>query len=103
MLNVPKCDGTCSLPTPGCWVVNVVAKLWEVWELRREQREGFIFRGLGKSLLFTQTHDLPLLLRPWPKTVFTPFFFFTPTSAQKRRRTKETLLLLLALANRGDA
>lgn len=105
VLNVPKCDGTCSLPTPGRWVVNVVAKLWEAWELNNEKgAKGVLSSGfcaLGKSLLFTQTCDLPLLLCPWPKTVFT--LVFTPTSVQKRRGTKETLPLLLALANRGDA
>lgn len=57
--------------------------------------------ALSKSLLFTQTCDLPLLLRPGPKTVFT--LVFTPTSAQKRGGTKETLPPLLPLANRGDA
>lgn len=106
MLNVPKCDGTCSLPTPGRWVINVAVKLWEAWELNNEWRArgGGLSSGVcapGKSLLFTQICDLPLLLRPWPKTVFT--LVFTPTSAQKRGGTKETLPLLSALANRGDA
>lgn len=101
MLNVPKCGGTCSLPTPGRWVVNVAAKLLEAWEAeQREASEGGLSSwacALGKSLLFTQTCDLPLLLCPWPKTVFT--LVFTPTSVQKGRGTKETLPLLLALAN----
>lgn len=48
VLNVAKCDGTCSLPTPGHWVVNAVAKLWEAWELNNDTRSkrGFMFRGL---------------------------------------------------------
>lgn len=67
--------------------------------MRREHRGGVYPRG--KSLLFTRTCDLPLLLRPWPQTVFT--LLFTPTSAQKRGGTTETLPPLLGLANRGDA
>lgn len=76
VLNVAKCDGTCSPATPGHWVVNMVVKLWEVWELRNERRakgEGFILGG--KSLLFTQTCILLFLLCPRPKTVFTLVFY----------------------------
>lgn len=71
---------------------------------QREESKGGLSSGvcaLGKSLLFTQTCDIPLFVRPWSKTVFT--LVFTPTSVQKRGGTKETLPLLLALANRGDA
>ncbi len=32
VLNVPKCDGTCSLHTPGRWVINGLVKLEEAWE-----------------------------------------------------------------------
>lgn len=105
MLNVPKCDGTCSLPTPGRWVVNVVAKLWEAWELNNEKgARGFYLRG---SVLWANLCYSPGLVISHSSYVrglrLCLLWFFTPTSVQKRRGTKETLPLLLALANRGDA
>lgn len=47
VLNVPKCDGTCSLPAPGRRVSRMAAKLRGLWELNNRKRS----KGGGGELL----------------------------------------------------
>lgn len=59
VLNVPKCDGTCSLPTPGRWVVNMVVKLWEAWELNNKKgTRGVYLQGLCSGQISAIHPDL---------------------------------------------
>ncbi|KAJ4925347.1 hypothetical protein JOQ06_018079, partial [Pogonophryne albipinna] len=46
VLNVPKCDGTCGLPTPGRWVVNVLPKSLGGVGVEQQEGGGVIFMGL---------------------------------------------------------